>query len=288
MDRAALLEPIHPEIDPEIDDDEIEYPESDGEPMGESGFHVLATLHLMSALRYALYKRLDYYIIADMFLYYQRGNPKAVKAPDVMVIKGVDASYERKTFKVWEEKAVPSVIFEVTSDSTASEDLKNKYVLYESLGVIEYFIFDPLEDYIPGQVIGYHLINGKYVAIQPNRDGTLTSQELNVLMQPEDHLLRLLDPKDRTPFPGLDEILYEGERLRARFAQESQRAEQESQRAEQESQRAEQESQRAEQESQRAEQESQRADNAEAEVEGLRQIIEELRQRLSSTLGSRE
>ena len=246
MNSTALLESIQATVA------EIEYPESDGEPMGETGIHVLAILHLLDALRYLLRDHLDTYVIADMFLYYEEGNPRAVKAPDVMVIKGVDASYERNTFKTWEEKAVPAVIFEVTSPATAIEDLTNKHALYESLQVPEYFIFDPLAEYLPGQIQGFRLSQNRYTPIPVNADGTLTSRELNAWLRVEDHRLRVIDPATDTPVPGLEEAMYEAARV----------------------------AKRAEQEAQRAEQEAQRADAAEAEAERQRKIIESLLKRL--------
>src|SRR4051794_15121679 len=96
------------------------YPGSDGQPMGGTGFHVIGILHLYTVL-HAYCRRQTIYVGADMFLYYGEGDPRAVKAPDVMVIKGV-AKHIRRTFKVWEENATPCVIFEITSASTLDED----------------------------------------------------------------------------------------------------------------------------------------------------------------------
>ena len=112
---------------------EPEYPESDGAPMGETGFHVIATLGLLGTLKQYFRDELDVYVAADMFFYYEKGNPKKNKAPDVMVIRGV-GNHERRVFKLWEEKAGPCVIFEVTSKSTKNEDTVEKKKLYASLG----------------------------------------------------------------------------------------------------------------------------------------------------------
>ena len=254
MDSTALLERMQVRVA------EIEYPESDGEPMGESGIHVLATMHLLGALRYFLREYLDIYVIADMFLYYEEGNPRSSRAPDVMVVKGVDASYERTTFKTWVEDAVPAVIIEVSSPSTAAEDLTHKRRLYESLRISEYFIFDPLGEYLPEQIRGFRLQRNRYVPIRFNPDDTLTSYELNARLRVEDYLLRVIDPVTNTPVPGLNEAMYEAERAMKR----------------------------AEQESQRAEQESQRADAAEAEIERQRKVIEDLLKRLSASDSSSE
>ena len=222
----------------EVERHDVEYPESDGEPMGETGFHVRATLHLYGALQQFFRLRDDIYVAANMFLYYQEGNRYANKAPDVMVIKGV-GNYERRTFKTWEENAVPCVIVEVSSKSTMVDDLVTKSTLYAALGVQEYFIFDPLREYLDLALLGFRLEHQKYAPLAPDQDGRFWSEELGLLLHPEGDILRIIDPQTGKPVPSLGEAIILAE-------QESQRAEQESQRAEQESQRAEQERQRSE------------------------------------------
>lgn len=225
--------------------EEIDYPESDGAPMGETGFHVKATLHVYGALQQFFRLRNDIYVAADMFLYYEEGNRYANKTPDVMVIKGV-GNYERRTFKTWEENAVPCLIVEVSSKSTMVDDLVTKSTLYASLGVQEYFIFDPLREYVGTALLGFRLEQHEYVPLAPDQAGRFWSEELGLLLHPEGDILRITDPQTGKPLPSLGEAIIWAE-------QESQRAEQERQRAEQERQRAEQESQRAEQERQRSE-----------------------------------
>ena len=211
--------------------EEIVYPDTDGQPMGETEFHVVATLHLYDALRHFFRNTPDVYVIADMFLYYEEGNPRANKAPDVMVVKGVEKR-KRRTFKTWEEHAAPCVIFEVTSKSTMVEDMISKSMLYASLGVREYFLFDPLQEYLDNSLMGFRLEGNEYVAMQPDEDGLLFSQELGVALTVQEHLVRILDPHTHQPVPALDEAV-------AKAEQEAQRAEQEAQRAEQERRRAE-------------------------------------------------
>lgn len=217
---------------------EIVYPDSDGEPMGETGFHVRATMHLYESLCYFFRDKTDVYIAADMFLYYEEGNPKAVKAPDVMVIKGVD-NHERRIFRTWEEHAVPCVIFEVTSKSTVIDDLVTKSFLYAALGVREYFVFDPLRDYLETQLAGFGLEGKEYVPIQADDNSSLYSKELGVLLIAKNDLLRVVDPNTNELIPGFNEAMTI-----------------------------------AEQEAQRAEQERLRAEAAEAELARLRALIE--------------
>jgi Uma2 family endonuclease len=78
-----------PKILPRVLDDDIMYPAEDGEPMAETQIHIRAIILLFQALEDYLARRLDIYIAADMFWYWEKGNVAARRAPDVMVIKGV-------------------------------------------------------------------------------------------------------------------------------------------------------------------------------------------------------
>ena len=215
----------------------IDYPASDGEPMAETEQHILAMLYLIGALRHYFRHAADVYVIGNMFLYYIEGKPNARRAPDVMVIKGV-GKQTRRIYKLWEEKVAPCAIFEVTSRQTKSDDIVGKSALYASLGVREYFLFDPLHDYLDRQLEGYRLADKVYLPIPPNEDGEIFSEELQLILQPDGAMLRLIDPKTGETLPGLEEAL-------DRIAQEAERAQQAIQRAEHEAQRAEQETQRA-------------------------------------------
>lgn len=119
------------------------YPDSDGAPMGETGIQAHATLSLYYSLYLLFHNNADVYVAADMFLYYEEGNPKANRAPDVMVIKGA-GNHHRWSFKIWEEGVAPCVIVEVTSKSTMQDDMMFKSALYALLGVQEYFMSDTL------------------------------------------------------------------------------------------------------------------------------------------------
>ena len=64
-----------------------------------------------------------------------------------MLIKGV-GKHERRSFRTWEEKAVPCVIFEITSEEGREVDAVEKPAVYARLGVKEYFLFDPERAYL--------------------------------------------------------------------------------------------------------------------------------------------
>lgn len=173
----------------------IEYPESDGEPMGETGFHVTLITFLLSMLREHFRDRSDVYVGANMFLYYEQGDPTRKVAPDVFVVFGVP-DHERRIWKVWEEGKGPDVVFEVTSKSSRSEDLGTKKGLYEWLGVREYFLFDPLDEYLTPVLRGFRLTDEGYRELtSTTSDGRLqlVSQALGLLLQADEGMLRLVD-----------------------------------------------------------------------------------------------
>jgi len=170
----------------------IHYPESDGRPMAETQTHGQVMIDLIHALgrRYADVP--DVYVWGNMLLYYVEGDPGACLAPDLFLVKGVD-KHVRRTYKLWEEGQAPSLTIEVTSRSTQSEDVKTKKGVYERLGVAEYFLFDPLGEYLRPRLQGYRLAGGRYEPLVPAADGTLTSREAGLLLTPEGARLRLRD-----------------------------------------------------------------------------------------------
>jgi Uma2 family endonuclease len=192
----------------------VHYPESDGQPLGETGFHVDATLTLYGLLREFLARAPDTYVAADMFLYYEEGNPAAATAPDVMAIRGV-GKQTRRTFKVWLEGAVPCTVIEVTSRSTRREDQQQKRELYERLGIDEYFMFDPLGEYLHPPLLGFRLVESVYVPMTPRADGSLPSHALRCALLPDGPLLRVVDLDTGVVQPLLGEAMREADEARA-------------------------------------------------------------------------
>jgi len=199
----------------------ITYPESDGEPIGETDWHIAVILYLRQALRY-FFRNQQVYVAADLLFYYEEGETSVYKVPDVFVVKDV-APHDRRTYKLWEEdNKQPNIIFEITSKSTRWDDLTTKKALYELLGVQEYILFDPLDEYLKPNLQGYELVDGRYNEMKLDANGSLLSNELGLILRPEKHLLRLVDPITNEPIPTLEEQSTrleeseaENERLRA-------------------------------------------------------------------------
>ncbi len=168
----------------------VEYPESDGQPMAESDIHRAEMIDLITALEDFLRDEPEAYVAGNLFLYYERGNPRAVVAPDVFVVRGV-AKRQRKTYRLWEEGRAPCFVIEVSSESTRDEDLEGKMEKYAHLGVEEYILFDPLGEYLDPRLRGFRLIAGRYREMRPAADGSLLSRALGVTLSVEGEHLRL-------------------------------------------------------------------------------------------------
>jgi Uma2 family endonuclease len=182
------------------------YPDSDGKPMGETQDHILAIIELYMTLERHFKNQQDIHVAADLFLYYEQGNPRACKAPDVMVSKGVCGKHLRRSFRIWEEKAVPTVAFEVTSAKSRREDAVGKPQACAQVGIAEYFIFDPLDEYLRPRLQGFRLGPNGYESLSPDDDGRLLSHELGLLLAPEGALLRLIDSRTGAALPSLAEV----------------------------------------------------------------------------------
>jgi Uma2 family endonuclease len=188
---------------PEFRHAPITYPEEDGVPLGETEFHVRVIIHLFAALDHYFRDRRDVYVGADLLVYYEEGDPAKVVVPDVFVSLGA-ARGERRTFKLWEEKAVPTVVIEVTSKGSRLEDLGGKKVLYEQIGVREYYLFDPLEEYLMPQLQGFHRTGDHFGPAEPVA-GSSRSPALGLELVPAGRLLRLCDPESGLLLPTLEE-----------------------------------------------------------------------------------
>ncbi len=146
---------------------QIEYPDSDGEPMAESDSARAYLTYCVEALDIYFQSRPGVYVSGNLFIYYSQGDPSAVVAPDVFVAFGV-SKRQRRSYQLWREgNKVPAFVLEITSATTKSQDQVDKPQLYAQLGVQEYFQYDPTGDYLKPQLKGYTLVSGAYQPIPP-------------------------------------------------------------------------------------------------------------------------
>jgi len=176
--------------------------------------------------------------------------------PDVAVVFNVVEDREWSTFYTREEGVLPSVIFEVTSPSTRTQDFKKKYQYYAQAGVPFYVILD-IEYEADGfqvreyRLHAYELMAGSYVDLYPNTQGRYWLPPLNVFVEASEDGILCYDEAG-------DLILNYSQLAEAQEAAER-RADQESARADAQEQIAQQEADRAAEQERIARQEAARA-----------------------------
>lgn len=191
----------------------VEYPETDGQPMGETELHVHWTIRLRDILKYR-FRGKQVYVGADLFIYYVEGQPQKNVAPDVFVVLDCDPRM-RDVFKVWEEAKVPNVVFEITSKGTREEDRAIKPTKYARLGVEEYALYDPRGEYLRPPLQLFRLAPDGYEPVEPNERGQLECRTLGILLELDGRDLLLRDSRTAEVLPTESEAA-EAERDAAR------------------------------------------------------------------------
>ena len=175
---------------------EIEYPSSDGKPMGETPIHRNVMIDSILMLNAFFKNAPDVYVSGNMMMYYVEGNTNKCVSPDVFATRGIPKLPERDVYMLWVEGKGPDAVIEVTSKKTARIDQRGKLILYRDvLKVQEYFLFDPRDKTLAGAALaGYRLIDGQYVPI-PETEGRLASEVLGLHLEVSGGELRLYDPR---------------------------------------------------------------------------------------------
>ncbi len=175
---------------------EIEYPDCDEEPMGETPIHRKQMADLLEMLDDHYADNPNVYISGNMMMYYVEGNPKKSISPDVFVTLDIPKLPERRVYLTWVEGKGPDFVVEMHSRGTWRTDVGWKLDLYRDvLKVREYFLFDPLEER-PGanSLLGFRLVDGAYEPI-PEVNGRLFSEVLGLYLEADGERLRLFDPR---------------------------------------------------------------------------------------------
>lgn len=183
---------------------EIEYPTSDGQPMAETTLHRIVMFDLIGGLERRYAGVPDVWVGGNLFLCYEKGNPGACLAPDVLLAKGV-SKWARPNYLLWEETP-PSLIVEITSRKTRREDQRDKKSIYEKIGVEEYLLFDPYSEYLRPSLQGLRLERAIYQPIPPEPDGSLVSRSTGLIFRREGQRCRMIDITTGTPLPWGEEL----------------------------------------------------------------------------------
>ena len=147
-------------------------------------------------------------------------NKRRARYPDLLV--AFDASpqdyKESNGYIVSEQGKPPDFVLEVASPSTAQRDLNEKRDFYESIGVLEYWLFDATGEYYRTRLAGFRLADGAYVPIAvaglPGGDLQGYSAALNLNLRSAGEELEFGDPET-----GRRITTFEDERARADAAE---------------------------------------------------------------------
>jgi Uma2 family endonuclease len=192
------------------------YPTEDGEPMAATKSHGRQITALSYQLEHYFRDIEPAYVGIDSFVYYVEDDRTKSIAPDVYVALGVSPRPDRRSFYTWREGAVPTVVFEFLSDSTANEDRGTKLERYFSeIGIREYFIHQPATDR-PFEFRAWQRQGEGHEEIPHDERGGLYSEALNLWFSVEEDLdaeFRLMRPylPDGTPIPTYEELKAERE-----------------------------------------------------------------------------
>lgn len=188
------------------------YPTSDGKPMAETDLHRDLINVLIETLKSWYAADPSVYVSGNLLVHYVKGNRRIHVAPDVFVVPGV-GNHRRENYLLWEEGRGLDVVIELTSKTTMLEDIEEKYNLYvEKLGVKEYFLFDPREEYLKPSFQGYRKVGDRFRPIKAV-SGRLPSKVLGLHLERDGTQLRLRDPRtdERVPTPA-ERVALEGAR----------------------------------------------------------------------------
>ena len=155
------------------------YPDTDGKPMAVSDDHRRVLMRTLRVLEAFFRDSPDVYVSGDLLIYYVQGDPRKSVAPDVFVSFGIGQK-SRRTYLAWQEGKLPDFAMELSSKNTYRTDLGTKRELYASLGITDYFLCDIEALYLPEPLMGFTLVNGVYVPIEPSADGGLHSSVLGL------------------------------------------------------------------------------------------------------------
>jgi Uma2 family endonuclease len=159
------------------------------EPPLESELHLRQIILLFKCLEWLWRERNDFYAAGNLTIYYSHKKRKTedFRGPDFFVVLDTERK-TRKSWVVWEEDGkYPHVILEILSESTANTDRDLKKKLYQDIfRTPDYFWFDPYTL----EFLGFHLVDGKYQPLEPNNQGYLWSQQLELYVGIYQGLLR--------------------------------------------------------------------------------------------------
>lgn len=206
------------------------------EPEMETSLHYTQLALLVACLEWVWRDQTDFFIGANLTIYFSREQLKNrdYRGPDFFLVKNTEKR-PRKSWVVWEEDGqYPDLIIELLSDSTAKTDKNLKKALYQDrFRTPEYFWFSPETL----DLAGHRLVNQVYKGIEPNSDGLIWSEVLDLFLGVHDGQLRYFSPTAEL-IPTPEETAQESIAQALRAETEAQQAQTEAQQAHAQAQQA--------------------------------------------------
>ncbi|MDC3962691.1 Uma2 family endonuclease [Polyangium jinanense] len=169
----------------EDSDDPTFYPAFDD--MGESALQRLMTELLRPLIaRFLAERGIQAFVGADQFIYWIKGNPKAVVAPDVYVMPGLPPDVAPRCWKVWQTGVAPSFALEIMSEEDESKDASESPLRHDELGTRELIVFDPYVDVRSGRTrfrVHRRDEHGKLVLVEATNADRVRSEVLGCMLR---------------------------------------------------------------------------------------------------------
>lgn len=183
-------------LDPDVELEDVIFPPGDllsNEPPLKTELHLRQLVLLIQCLEFWWKDRQDYYAFGNLTIYYSPRQLKSeqFRGPDFFVVLGTERK-PRKSWVVWQEDGkYPNVIVEILSNTTAKTDRGLKKQIYQdTFRTPKYFWFEPTSF----EFQGFQLIGGQYHELQPNPQGWLWSQQLELYLGIHAEKLRFFTP----------------------------------------------------------------------------------------------
>ena len=152
-------------------------------------------------------------------------------APICFVLIGgnVDSVWDNNIYLMWEVGKAPDFILEIGYPGATVSDLDDARDLYASLGVVEYWQFDPSGgDHYGAPLVGETLVDGEYREMEMvhKADGSVWghSPVLNLELHWQNGRLRFYDPVGGRWLENTEEAVARAESAEARNAELEARA----------------------------------------------------------------
>ncbi|MDI1448404.1 Uma2 family endonuclease [Polyangium sp. 6x1] len=164
-------------------DDLVDYPGD----LGESPLmRRIAELLRPLLARFLATQGVRAFVGADQFIYWLKGNPKAVAAPDVYVMPGIDPDLAPRCWKLWEAGAAPSFAVEIMAEENDLKDVVHAPQRYDELGTRELVVFDPYVDVASGRTrfrVHRRDETGRLVVVEATNADRVWSAELECFLR---------------------------------------------------------------------------------------------------------